>query len=122
MAKVIVVDDSETLRFQLKKDLEGAGHNVVEAVDGADGLSKIQANPDVQLILCDVNMPNMDGLTMCSKVHQLESFKEVPIFMLTTEASAEMKARAKESGVRAWITKPYVADKLLQAVGKITKK
>jgi two-component system chemotaxis response regulator CheY len=122
MAKVLIVDDSETLRHQLKRDLEAAGHTVVEAVDGADGLEKFQGRQDLELILCDVNMPNMDGLTMVSKLAAALKAKNIPVFMLTTEASAEMKARAKESGVRAWITKPYIAEKLISAIQKVLSK
>lgn len=122
MAKILVVDDSEHQRFQLRKDLEGGGHAVVEGVDGNDGLAKLEANPDVALILCDVNMPGMDGITMCSKVHASGKFPGVPIFMLTSEASADLKNTAKQFGVRAWINKPHVAPKLLEAVQKVLKK
>lgn len=122
MAKVLIVDDSETLRVQLRKDLEGAGHQVIEGSDGVDGLNKLKEVGKVDLILCDVNMPNMDGLTMCSKVSQDPNFKGTPIFMLTTEANPEMKAKAKDFGVRAWITKPYVAAKLVSAIDKIAPK
>lgn len=119
MAKILIVDDSETLRHQLRRDLESAGHEIVEAVDGVDGLEKIRTVKDLKLILCDVNMPNMDGLTMVSKMAQGAGPGSIPIFMLTTEASAEMKARAKDCGVRAWITKPYVVEKLVGAIQKI---
>jgi two-component system chemotaxis response regulator CheY len=122
MSKILVVDDAETQRFQLKKDLEAAGYEVVEAHDGLDGLKVIDLNPDISLVICDVNMPIMDGLTMCSKVKETGKLQGVPIFMLTTEASAEMKQTAKQFGVRAWITKPFVAIKLIEAVGKVVKK
>jgi len=121
MATILVVDDSDTLRTQLRKDLEGKGHKVLEAADGAIGLETLSKSGGVDLILCDVNMPNMDGLSMCHRVQQQAEFKGIPIFMLTTEANADLKARAKEFGVRAWITKPYMADKLLAAIEKILK-
>ena len=121
MSKILVVDDSETLRSQLKKDLEQAGHTVMEAYDGVNGLEIIQANKDTNLILCDVNMPRMDGLTMCEKVREIPELLKTPIFMLTTESNPEMKTRGKAAGVIAWITKPYVAAKLLVAIDKITK-
>ncbi|MBY0472261.1 response regulator [bacterium] len=120
--KILVVDDSETLRVQLKQDLEKGGFQVVEGVDGVNGIEVLEKNKDVALIVCDVNMPNMDGLTMCSKVHQTAEFKAIPIFMLTTESGPEMKAKGKEAGVIAWITKPYVAEKMLAAIGKVLKK
>lgn len=122
MAKILIVDDSETQRFQLKKELEKASHLTIEACDGADGLSKLKENPDVQLIVCDVNMPVMDGLTMCSKISEMAGFQGIPVFMLTTEASAELRDRAKKVGVRAWITKPFNPEKLLAAVAKVTVK
>jgi two-component system chemotaxis response regulator CheY len=122
MFKILVVDDAETQRFQLKKDLEAAAYEVVEAYDGLHGLLIIDENPDISVIICDVNMPVMDGITMCSKIKEAGKLPGVPIFMLTTEASAEMKQTAKQLGVRAWITKPFVATKLVEAVGKVIKK
>ncbi len=119
MAKILVVDDSETLRSQLKKALEDGGHQVVEGFDGQDGLEDLEKNPDVKLILCDVNMPRMDGLTMIRKVREKDAFKTLPVFMLTTESSPEMKAQGKESGVMAWVVKPFVAEKLLGAISKV---
>lgn len=119
MAKIIIIDDSETLRSQVRKALESAGHQIVEAVDGLDGFAKITENTDAKLVLCDVNMPNMDGLSMCQKVSKTPSLKAPPIFMLTTEANPEMKAKGKEAGVLAWITKPFDEKKLLSAVEKI---
>lgn len=115
---ILIVDDSETLRTQLRKDLESGGHKVIEAEDGFDGLNKIGENPSLGLIICDVNMPKMDGLTMCEKLKELKTYSG-PIIMMTTESSAEMKARGKAAGVLAWITKPYHAEKLLSVIGKI---
>jgi two-component system, chemotaxis family, chemotaxis protein CheY len=122
MAKILIVDDSETLRTQLRKTLEEASHEVLEGYDGVNGLETLRANPDVQLILCDVNMPEMDGITMCSKVHEDDGLNKIPIFMLTTESNPEMKAKGKEVGVKAWVTKPFVATKLLAAIEKITSR
>lgn len=119
MAKVMVVDDAESIRKQLRADLEGAGYLVIEAVDGLDALEKATADQEIKLILCDVNMPRMDGLTFCEKVFELEHYKKVPKFMLTTEANAEMKQRAKNAGVTAWIIKPYNLEKLLAAMSKV---
>lgn len=118
MAKILLVDDSETIRAQLKKDLSDGGHDVVEAADGLEGIDQLKSNGDVQLVFCDVNMPNMDGLTMCEKVAS-ESLSSAVILMLTTESNPEMKERGKNAGVRAWITKPYNKDKVLEAVKKL---
>ena len=92
---------------------------MTEAEDGVKGLAKLNEASDIQLILCDVNMPNMDGLTMCGRVREIENYKNIPIFMLTTEANEEMKKVAKEIKVRAWIIKPYVAQKLLSAINTV---
>lgn len=119
MPKILIVDDSETLRSQLRKSLETASYQVIEAFDGQNGLEVIEQNKDIKLILCDVNMPRLDGLSMCQKVHV--SLPKLPIVMLTTEANPEMKAKGKEAGVIAWVTKPYDEAKLLQAVEKILK-
>jgi len=122
MAKILVIDDSESLRGQVKRDLEAAGHQVVEAYDGMNALEVMAATPDTNLIICDVNMPRMDGLTFCIKLKEIHNAAKYPIFMLTTECSTEMKLKGKENGVVAWITKPYVADKMLVAVDKILAK
>jgi two-component system chemotaxis response regulator CheY len=120
MARILVVDDSETVRAQLKKDLASKGHEVTEAADGELGLQAYDKSGGVDLIICDVNMPKMDGLTMCSKL--ATKGNKAPIFMLTTEGSETMKTQAKSFGVRAWIIKPYVAEKLLMAVEKVVGK
>ncbi len=122
MAKILIVDDSEAVRTQLRKDLELNGHTVNEAMDGLDGLTQIDNHSDTELIICDVNMPRMDGLSMCSRVCKDPKNSNVKVFMLTTEASAEMKARGKEAGVKAWITKPYILEKLLFAIDKVCQK
>ena len=120
MAKVIVIDDSETLRSQIRKDLEASGHTVVEGTDGIHGLEVIQATNDARLVICDVNMPRMDGLTMCGKLFEIRGGKSVPILILTTECSPEMKEKGKAAGVVAWITKPHTPEKLKAAVEKLT--
>ena len=122
MALILVVDDSETIRRQIKTLLEGAGHRVLEGLDGIDGLELAKSTPNLNLILCDVNMPRLDGVSMCMKLKQESGVPSVPIFMLTTESSPEMKAKGKEAGVLAWITKPFTDAKLLAAVEKITSK
>ncbi|MBF0361528.1 MAG: response regulator [Oligoflexia bacterium] len=119
MAKILVVDDSETLRDQLKEVLEKQGHQVIQGHDGVNGLEVLKANPDTSLIICDVNMPNMNGLTMCGKVKDDSSINKIPIFMLTTESDEALMAQGKGVGVIAWITKPFVEAKLLGAVNKI---
>jgi len=118
MSKVIIVDDSETIRSQLKKDLETASFTVVEAADGLDGFNAVKDNSDAKLIVCDVNMPKMDGVTMITKL-KADLANTIPIIMLTTESNDDMRAKGKESGVVAWVVKPYKPDKLIPAVKKI---
>lgn len=119
MAKILIIDDSESLRRQLGKDLASGGHEVVEAEDGLKGLEVYESTDGINLIICDVNMPKMDGLTMCEKIKKTSVKPVIPIFMLTTESSDEMKKRGQLTGVTAWITKPYATPKLLQAVEKV---
>lgn len=119
-AKVLVVDDSETFRSQVRNILESGGFSVVEATDGKDGLRKLKAKSPFQLILCDVQMPEMDGILMCQTVHEDETVNKIPIVMLTTETSVEMKKAGKNAGVIAWMTKPVDSKGLLATVKKIT--
>jgi two-component system chemotaxis response regulator CheY len=121
MKKILIVDDSESQRFRLRGDLESFGYAVIEGSNGTEGLNLLEKNPDISLIITDVNMPGMDGLTMCSKIPQAST--GLPVFMLTSEATAELKQMGKKYGVRAWITKPYATDKLMMAITKaLTKK
>ncbi len=122
MAKILIVDDSEALRTQLRKDLESSGHDVTEAIDGLDGLKQLSKDDKTELIICDVNMPRMDGLSMCEKINEDSKYSQIKLFMLTTEASPDMKVRGKQVGVKAWITKPYALEKLLTAIDKICAK
>ena len=117
MAKILIVDDSEHVRNITSKMLKEGGHAYVTAVNGVDGLSKLHNNTDIDIILCDVNMPEMDGLTMVSKLEC-----DTPVIMVTTETSIDMKIKAKSNGVIAWATKPFNNNKLLGAIDKILKR
>ena len=119
MAKILVVDDSEIIRVQLKNDLLDQGYEVVEADNGLNGLEMVTQHSDIQLIISDVNMPEMDGPTMCKKLHDNAATKHIPIVMLTTQSNPELKASCKTNGVIAWITKPYKLKGLLVGVEKI---
>jgi two-component system chemotaxis response regulator CheY len=121
MYKILIVDDSTTVRDQLKADLSRSGFEVIEAVDGVDGYNKAQTITP-HLIISDVNMPNLDGLGMCERLHGDIATSNIPIFMLTTEVVGDMKERAKKIGVKAWISKPYSAEKLVQAITKFLSK
>jgi two-component system chemotaxis response regulator CheY len=97
MATILAIDDSEVFRIQIRDLLQG--HQVIEAVDGLDGLAKLAANRHVELIICDVNMPNMDGMTFCRKKSENPEFAKVPVVMITTESHPDLKKTAKQYGV-----------------------
>ena len=118
MKKIIIVDDSRTARMQVKNTLGGAGFEIVEAVDGKDGIAKIEANTDASLVLCDVNMPNLGGLDMLDSLKE-ETRSKLTFLMLTTEAEPRLVAKAKELGAKGWIVKPFKPELLLAAVKKL---
>jgi two-component system, chemotaxis family, chemotaxis protein CheY len=105
MADILVVDDSATVRNEVSNFLSSNGIAVDTANDGQEGLDKINKN-SYKLVICDVNMPRMDGLTMCEKVRAAGK-STLPIIMLTTESDPSMKERGKAAGVKGWIIKPF---------------
>lgn len=118
--KILVVDDSNTIRQQVGMCLTGAGYTVVEAADGAEGLSTIKSTPDIAMVICDVNMPNMNGIEMLEAVHADGNFSKLPVIMLTTEGQPALISRAKKAGAKGWIVKPFKPDLLLAAAKKLT--
>lgn len=116
--KILCVDDSASIRQLVGLTLTTAGYSVIEAGDGQEALGKVQAT-DVNLIVTDLNMPTMDGLTMIRKLRQLPSCRGVPIIFLTTESSDDKKREAKEAGATGWITKPFRQEQLLAVVKKL---
>ncbi|MDD9952435.1 MAG: response regulator [Zetaproteobacteria bacterium] len=117
--KVLIVDDSRTIRQQVNFTLSRNGYEVVEAEDGQLGLEKIKSESDIAMVISDVNMPNMNGLEMVEAV-KAAGIENIPIIMLTTEGSAELIARAKAAGAKGWLVKPFEPDQLIAAVGKLT--
>lgn len=118
MKKIIIVDDSRTARMQVRNTLAGAPFEVIEAVDGRDGLAKIAANDDAALVLCDVNMPVLGGLEMLEAVSP-ETRGRMAFLMLTTEAEPRLVQRAKACGAKGWIVKPFKPELLVAAVKKL---
>jgi two-component system chemotaxis response regulator CheY len=104
---IMIVDDSASLRQVVAIALKGAGYDVIEASDGKD------------LIVSDVNMPNMDGITMVREIKKLPNYKFTPIMMLTTESDTSKKMAGKEAGAKAWLVKPFQPPTLLDAVSKL---
>ena len=118
MPRILVVDDAKTMRDTLKDLLIPNGFDVIEAANGEQGLEMLSQHA-VDLVISDLNMPGMDGLTMCK--HIKEQGYNAPIFMLTTQTSPELKAQAKEFGVLAWIVKPHKDEILLGGIRKVLK-
>ena len=115
---ILTVDDSASIRQMVAFTLKGAGYNVVEAVDGEEGLAKAKAGA-ASLVLTDQNMPKMDGLTLIKNLRGLPAYKSVPILMLTTESGDAMKAQGKAAGATGWLVKPFDPPKLLEVVKKV---
>ena len=113
MAHVLVVDDSSTMREIVASFLSKNGFEVAIATDGRDGLRKLQTDPGIRLVLSDINMPHMDGLTMAEKIRNDLGNRDVRIVMLTTEDNANMRARGKAIGVTGWIVKPFRGEAVL---------
>jgi two-component system chemotaxis response regulator CheY len=118
--KVIVVDDSFTIRRQVVSALAPAGFEVIEAVDGQDGVEVIGRTADAALVICDVNMPRMSGLEMLEQIRKEARHSALPVLMLTTEGQPQLIERAKKAGAKGWMVKPFNPDLLVAAVKKLT--
>ena len=119
MAQILVVDDSATVRNEVSAFIKSHGMTVEVAVDGNDGLDKLKSDSSIKLIISDVNMPNMDGLTMVEKVRGELGNATVNIIMLTTESDPRMKERGKAAGVKGWIVKPFKGDNVVGSIKKL---
>lgn len=117
--KILVVDDSPTIRQQVGVALGQAGFDVVEAVDGVDAFGKVA--PAISMMICDINMPRMNGLELVEKLHDDARWASLPVVMLTTEGNPAHIARAKKAGAKGWIIKPFKADLLVATVQRLAK-
>lgn len=115
---VMIVDDAASVRQVVTIALKGAGYEVLDACDGKDALSKLDGRK-VNLVISDVNMPNMDGISFVKELKARPAYRFTPVIMLTTEASADKKARGQEAGAKAWIVKPFQPQQMLDAVAKL---
>ncbi|AXV17493.1 two-component system response regulator (plasmid) [Neorhizobium sp. SOG26] len=120
-ARILAVDDSASVRMTTTIALSNAGYQVTEAVDGQDGLNKI-CNGAFDLVVTDLNMPNMNGLEMIEAVRKLPSQAGLPMIFLTTESDGALKARAKQAGATGWMTKPFDPERLVTIVRKVLGK
>lgn len=118
-ATVLIVDDSATIRQQANKALTEAGFTVQQAKDGLLGKARIEAG-GIDIVICDVNMPHMNGIEMLTAVKSDPRFAQLPIVMLTTEGSLQLVAEAKKAGATGWMMKPFWAEKLVATVTKLT--
>ena len=118
MKKVLIVDDSVSMRQMVGFTLRQGGFDVVEAEHGQDALKRLEAGI-VDLVITDLNMPVMDGITLIQNVRKMPTMRTKPILMLTTEGLASKKEQGKAAGATGWIVKPFDPDKLIQTVGKL---
>jgi two-component system chemotaxis response regulator CheY len=118
MATILAVDDSASMRQMVSFTLKGAGYDVVEADDGMNALN-VARGKKVDLVVTDVNMPNMDGISLIRQLRQLPSYKFTPILMLTTESGDNKKQEGRAAGATGWIVKPFNPDQLLATIKKV---
>jgi two-component system chemotaxis response regulator CheY len=115
---IMTVDDAATIRKMISMTLKGAGHEVMEAVDGAAALDALKDRP-VDLIISDVNMPNMDGIEMTRQLRKTATHHRTPIILLTTESAQEIKDKGRAAGATGWIVKPFKQEQLLGVLAKL---
>lgn len=115
---ILAVDDSASMRQMVRYTLEGAGYKVVQAADGVEALEFARSDT-VDLVLTDVNMPRMDGIELVRELRALDSYKFVPMLVLTTESGQETKLRGKQAGATGWIVKPFNPEQLLATIGRV---
>jgi two-component system chemotaxis response regulator CheY len=117
--KVIVIDDSDTVRDQVGATLRRAGYEVAEATDGQEGVDLIERTPDAALVICDVNMPRKNGIELLEDLQKRGTARTVPILMLTTEGRPDLIERARKCGAKGWLVKPVKSDLILAVVAKL---
>ncbi|MBK7907951.1 MAG: response regulator [Gemmatimonadetes bacterium] len=117
-ATIMTVDDAATIRKMVSWTLKGAGHEVIEAADGAEALTAIRGRK-VDMVISDINMPNMDGIELTRQLRGRPETARIPVILLTTESDAEKKAAGKAAGATGWMVKPFSQDALLAVVAKV---
>ena len=119
--KVLIIDDSETIRMTVKKLLTAEGFKVIEAENGEIGLKAFAENPDVTVIFCDIEMPTLNGIQTLQKLRKTRAGKDVPVVMLTQSSQLELVKQAKEAGIQGWIIKPMAAGILESTARQFSK-
>ncbi|MCW8878103.1 MAG: response regulator [Kangiellaceae bacterium] len=120
MPKILIADDSTSMRQMVNFTLKTAGHEVVEAKDGEEALD-IASNNQFDLIISDINMPRMNGIELTSKLRTSSNYRFTPILLLTTESSTDKKGEGKAAGATGWIVKPFKPDALIQTIDKVMR-
>lgn len=118
---ILIVDDSESIREVVAIGLCDSGYNVISGCNGEEGLDLLSKNTNVKLIITDLNMPVMDGITFLKEVRKIDDYKYIPIIILTTESQESKKVEAKMAGATGWIIKPFVKEKLMAVVKKVIR-
>ena len=118
--KILIVDDSESIREVVRFTLENEGFEVLVANDGTDALKFLDGR-EIDMIITDLHMPEMDGITLIKHVRAMEAYQRIPILFLTTESQTAKKMEAKEAGATGWIIKPFVPAKLIAALQKVLR-
>ena len=116
--KILIVDDSPSMREMIRFTLKSAGYQVFAAVDGAEAL-QFAEEKSVNLVVTDINMPRMDGITLIKKLREMENYKHTPILTLTTEGGEELKQDGKDAGATGWIVKPFDPDQLIRVIKRV---
>ena len=120
MHSILAVDDSPSMRKMVSFTLTGAGYQVIEAVDGQDGYEKAQSHP-IDLVLVDQNMPRLDGLGLTRLLREHPKYKTIPILILTTESSDQMKQAGRNAGATGWLVKPFDPVRLIEVIQKVIR-
>ncbi|MDQ3393435.1 MAG: response regulator [Bacteroidota bacterium] len=117
---ILIADDSNSMRDLVGFTLKSAGYNVIEGVDGVDALRFFDGK-EINLVITDLNMPNMDGITLIREIRKLSDYSYTPIVLLTTESQHSKREDAKSAGATGWLVKPFLQDKLLEVVRKVIR-
>ena len=120
MQSILAEDDSPSMRKMVSFTLTGAGYNVVEAVDGQDALEKAESH-NIDLVLADQNMPRLDGIGLTRRLREHPKFKSIPILILTTESSDQMKQAGRAAGASGWLVKPFDPNRLIEVIQKVIR-